>query len=78
MELGKQIMTETGILTDASPWISVEPAAWRPLTEGRTPRLFRKKTFLYTQGQPAEHFYIIQRGRACISTSCLLYTSRCV
>lgn len=62
-------MTETGILTDASPWISVEPAAWRPLTEGRTPRLFRKKTFLYTQGQPAEHFYIIQRGRACISTS---------
>ena len=62
MELGKQIMTETGILTDASPWISVEPAAWRPLTEGRTPRLFRKKTFLYTQGQPAEHFYIIQRG----------------
>ena len=69
MELGKQIMTETGILTDASPWISVEPAAWRPLTEGRTPRLFRKKTFLYTQGQPAEHFYIIQRGRACISTS---------
>ena len=53
MELGKQIMTETGILTDASPWISVEPAAWRPLTEGRTPRLFRKKTFLYTQGQPA-------------------------
>ena len=66
MELGKQIMTETGILTDASPWISVEPAAWRPLTEGRT---FRKKTFLYTQGQPAEHFYIIQRGRACISTS---------
>ena len=50
MELGKQIMTETGILTDASPWISVEPAAWRPLTEGRTPRLFRKKTFLYTQG----------------------------
>ena len=36
-------MTETGILTDASPWISVEPAAWRPLTEGRTPRLFRKK-----------------------------------
>lgn len=69
MELGKQIMTETGILTDASPWISVEPAAWRPLTEGRTPRLFRKKTFFYTQGQPAEHFYIIQRGRACISTS---------
>ena len=68
MELGKQIMTETGILTDASPWISVEPAAWRPLTEGRTPRLFRKKTFLYTQGQPAEHFTSFSRTPAvCVS-----------
>ena len=48
--VGKTDYDETGILTDASPLDQRRAGGMAPADRGRTPRLFQKKTFLYTPG----------------------------
>ena len=49
---------------ETSPWINMNISCWNALIKGRKPVMFRKKAFLFHQGDPAEAVYIVLSGRS--------------
>jgi len=50
---------------DHSPWIEMPEADWSVLTEGLTPKIYKKGTIIYEQeAQPApSHLFLVKSGR---------------
>ena len=46
-----------------SPWISMDPEGWAPLTSGRLPVQYRKKGVLFHQDDEPEAVFIVKSGR---------------
>ena len=53
---------------ETSPWINMNISCWNALIKGRKPVMFRKKAFLFHQGDPAEAVYIVLSGRIRITS----------
>lgn len=51
-----------------SPWITLDPEGWAPLTEGRTPAQYRKKAILFHQEDAADAVFIVKSGRLRITS----------
>ena len=51
------------IKNEKSPWIHLDLSYWENLLTDQTPRLYRKKTFLFQNGDAADYVYIIKSGR---------------
>ena len=56
------------IKDESSPWIHLDLSYWEDLLQDQIPRLYRKKTFLFQHGDPAEHVFIIKSGRVRITS----------
>ena len=46
-----------------SPWITLDPEGWAPLTEGRTPAQYRKKAILFHQEDAADGTLVFTSGQ---------------
>lgn len=51
-----------------SPWITLDPEGWAPLTEGRAPVQYRKKAILFHQEDAADAVFIVKSGRLRITS----------
>lgn len=51
------------MVNETSPWIKVEMENWKPLIDQYVPISFKKNGTVYSQGQPADHVFIIHTGR---------------
>lgn len=48
---------------ETSPWISYDLSNWEPLIQTIKPVLYKKKSFLFHQNDPAAFTYIVKSGR---------------
>lgn len=55
-------------VTETSPWISYDLSNWETLTKNKKPVLYKKKSFLFHQNDPAAFTYIVKSGRVRISS----------
>jgi len=51
-----------------SPWISCDFSIWKSLVEGKTSKVYRKKSFLFRQGDSPEYVFIIHSGRVRVTS----------
>jgi len=50
-----------------SPWIGADLSIWEPLLKDRKPKRYGAKSVIFTQESPYSHFYVVGKGRVCIS-----------
>ena len=55
-------------VTETSPWISYDLSNWETLNKNKKPVLYKKKSFLFHQNDPAAFTYIVKSGRVRISS----------
>lgn len=55
-------------VSETSPWISCNLACWEPLIRNIKPVLYKKKSFLFHQDDPASFTYIVKNGRVRITS----------
>lgn len=51
----------------SSPWLRWQLSEWDSLLRGEEPLLYRKKSYLYYQGNAATDVFIVKTGRVCIT-----------
>jgi CRP/FNR family transcriptional regulator len=53
---------------ETSPWIHLDFSLWNNIVHDKIPRLYKKKTFLFQQGEASDNFFIIKSGRVRITS----------
>jgi CRP/FNR family transcriptional regulator len=53
---------------ETSPWIHLDFSLWDDVVRGKIPRLYKKRTFLFQQGEAPDNFFIIKSGRVRITS----------
>jgi CRP/FNR family transcriptional regulator len=61
-------MDMTDAEKETSPWIRLDLSFWDEIIGTHCPKLYRKNTFLFQQGDPPDYVYIIKSGRVRITS----------